>query len=48
MKPPTTDPMPPSKPTITKQRIAAAAFIFFLVKGLFWLATGTGLVLAAR
>lgn len=48
MKPPTTDPMPPSKPTITKQRIAVAAFIFFLAKGLFWLATGTGLVLAAR
>jgi hypothetical protein len=32
----------------TKRRIAAAAFAFFLVKGLVWLAAGTGIALAAR
>ncbi len=33
---------------IAKKRLAAAAFVFFLAKGLVWLAAGTGIVLAAR
>ncbi len=38
----------PLKTLVTKKRLAAAAFILFLLKGLIWLAAGTTLVLAAR
>ena len=37
----------PDKSTLAR-KVTAAAFIFFLAKGIFWLAAGTGLVLAAR
>lgn len=30
------------------RKLTVAAFIFFLAKGILWLAAGTGLVLAAR
>lgn len=35
-------------PKYATKRIAAVAFVFFLAKGLVWLAAGTGIVLAAR
>ena len=38
----------PSKLNISKKNLAAAAFLFFLAKGLFWLAAGTTLALAVR
>lgn len=36
------------KKTRLARKVTVAAFIFFLAKGILWLAAGTGLVLAAR